>query len=180
MATIYLLEAVNLFMGDHDPTASNHLELEEFKLPEPSVKASEHAPGGGILTVDFSMNLLEKLEPTFKLRGFNPDRLKQFGLNTPYRHIFTAYGVIRDKRSGKAIEAMAVVEAKIGKITPDAFKRGDDFGHEYALQEVVSYKLAVAGEEVFAVDFFENTWRVGGVDQFADVNRILRVPGALS
>lgn len=178
MATIYMLEAVNLFMGDHDPGASNHLELEELKLPEPSIKASEHTPGGGVMTVDFSMNVLEKLEPTFKLRGFNPDRLKQFGLNTPYRHIFTAYGVIRDKRSGRATEAKAVIEAKIGKVAPDGFKRGDDFGHEYTMQEVVSYALSVGDSEVFSVDFFTNIYRVGGVDQFADVNRILRVPGA--
>jgi P2 family phage contractile tail tube protein len=178
MATIYLLEAVNLFMGDHDPNASNHLELEEFKLPEPSIKTSEHAPGGGVLTVDFGMNLIEKLEPTFKLRGFNPERLKQFGLNTPYRNIFTAYGVVRDKRTGRAIEAKAVIEAKLGKLTPDAFKRGDDFGHEYAMIEVVHYELFVGPDEIFAVDFFENTYRVGGADQFADANRILRVPGA--
>lgn len=179
MATIYLLEAVNLFMGDHDPSASNHLELEELKLPEPTIKTSEHSPGGGVMTVDFTMNIIEKLEPTFKLRGFNPERLKQFGLNTPYRGVFTAYGVIRNKRSGQAIEAKAVIEAKLAKIAPDAFKRGDDFGHEYSLMEVVHYELLVAGGEVFSIDFFENTYRVGGVDQFGDVNRILRVPGAL-
>ena len=115
MATIYLLEAVNLFMGDHDPNASNHLELEEFKLPEPSIKTSEHAPGGGVLAVDFGMNMLEKLEPTFKLRGFNPERLKQFGLNTPYRSIFTAYGVIRDKHIGPL-----TTEVLKNKILPNA------------------------------------------------------------
>jgi len=178
MATIHLLEAVNLYIGDHDPNASNHLELEELKLPEPSIKASEHMPGGGVMAVNFSMNVLEVLEPTFKLRGMNPDRLKQFGLNTPYRHIFTAYGVVRDKRSGRATDAKAIIEAKIGKMTPDAFKRGDDFGHEYAMQEVVSYTLSIGNSEVFAVDFFTNVYRVGGIDQFSDVNRLLRIPGA--
>ena len=33
MSTIYVMEAANLFCGDHDPTASKHLTLSELKLP---------------------------------------------------------------------------------------------------------------------------------------------------
>ena len=33
MSTIYIMEAANLFCGDHDPTASKHLTLTELQLP---------------------------------------------------------------------------------------------------------------------------------------------------
>lgn len=178
MATIHLLEAVNLFMGDHDPEASNHLELEELKLPELSRKTVEHTPGGGVMSVGFAIDVLEKPDISFKLKGFNPDRLRLFGINTTQRRVFTAYGVIRNKRTGVVGEAKAIIEGRIAKVSPDSFSRGGDFGHEYGLDEVVSYALSVNGTELFAVDFFANIWRVGGVDQYADVNRILRVPGA--
>jgi uncharacterized protein len=178
MGTIYVMEAANLFMGDADPTSSNHLELMELKLPEPTLINQDHMGGGSVMKMGFSMNALEKLEPTFKLAGFNPERLKQFGLNTPYRQIFSVYGVIRDKRSGRAIEAKAIIEAKLAKMTPDAFQRGEMMNHDYALQEVASYSLTVGGSEIFYVDFFTNVYRTDGVDRFADVNSILRVPGA--
>lgn len=178
MATIYMLEAVNLFMGDHDPSASNHLELESLKLPEPSFKTIEHTPGGGVMGVEFVTTLLEAQTVTFKLVGMNPERLKLFGLNTPYRSIYTAYGVVRDVRTNREREAKAIIEARLAKMTPDEAKRGEAFGHDYELKEIVSYSLSIGDQPIFEVDFFKNTHSVGGVDQFANKNRILRVPGA--
>ena len=98
-------------------------------------------------------------------------------MNAPYKKRFTAYGAIRDKRTGAQVEAKAVIEGRIASITVDGFSPGGDFGHEYAIKEVVAYSLSVGGNEVFAFDFFASIWRVGGVDQNAETNRILRIPG---
>lgn len=178
MANYFLLEAVNLFLGDHDPAASNHLELTSLKLPELAQKTIEHTAGGSVGSVNFAIPSLDALEPSAKLGGFNAERLSQFGLNSPYRSVFTAYGVIREKRSNKEREAKAIIEARLATIAPDEFSQGSEFGHDLTFKEVVSYSLFEEGREVFAWDWFARTWRVGGVDQLGTSNRILRIPGA--
>lgn len=177
MSTIYLMTAANLFVGDHDPTKSKHLTLSELKLPDLQEIFADHHGGGSNAAVEFAVGV-EKLEPTFNLAGFDPDLLTEFGLSTRYRNKFTAYGVITDQRSGREIEAKAIIEARLGRVAPDAFTKGEMHGHEYAMNSVVHYELWFDGSEKIAWDFFENLWRVDGVDQNANVNRILRVPGA--
>jgi hypothetical protein len=68
---------------------------------------------------------MEKLEPTFKLNGWDPDLLTKFGLGSSRRKVFTAYGVIRDRPTGLAIEVKAIIESRLGRMAPDAFQRGD-------------------------------------------------------
>lgn len=174
-ATIYVMEAVNLFCGDHDPTQSKHLTLAELKLPDLSEIFADHHPGGGLVATEIAVGV-NKLEPTFKLNGFDPDLLAEFGLGARIRNTFTGYGVIRDQRTGRAIESKAIIEARLGKAAPDAFQRGELQGHEYAMNSVVHYELWFDGAPLIEWDFFTNLWRVKGTDQNADVNRILRVP----
>jgi P2 family phage contractile tail tube protein len=174
--TFYLMEAANLFVGDHDPTKSKHLTLAELKLPDLAGIYADHHAGGALVAVEFEVGV-NKLEPTFKLNGFDPDLLSDFGLGQTVRRTFTAYGVVRDQRSGRAIESKAILEARLGKVAPDAFQRGELQGHEYAMNSVVHYELWFDGSRRLLWDFFTNQWEVGGVDQNADVNRILRVPG---
>lgn len=175
--TIYVMTAANLFCGDHDPTKSKHLTLEELRLPSLEEVFADHAPGGAMVQVEFGL-AIKKFEPSFKLKGFDPDLLVQFGLGSRVRSVFTAYGVIVDKRTGRSIESKSIIEARLGKIAPDSFKRGDLVGHDYAMNEVMNYQLFFDGAEKIYWDFFTNTWRVDGVDQNADENRILRVTGA--
>lgn len=175
MSTVFMMEAANLFCGDHDPTKSKHLTLAELKLPDLVGMYADHHPGGGLVATEFEVGV-EKLEPTFKLSGFDPDLLTEFGLGARIRNVFTAYGVIRDQRTGRQIESKSIIEARLGKVAPDAFQRGEMQGHEYAMNSVVHYELWFDGAEKIFWDFFTNTWRVGGVDQYADTNRILRVP----
>lgn len=177
MSTIYMLTAVNLFCGDHDPTKSKHLTLSELKLPDLTEMYADHHPGGSRVAVEFEVGV-NKLEPTFKLNGFDPDLLTQFGLGGRQRKVYTAYGVILDKRSGREIESKAIIEARLGSIAPDTFQRGEMQGHEYALNEVVHYELWFDGAEKIAWDFFTNVWRINGTDENAGMNRILRIPGA--
>jgi hypothetical protein len=51
--------------------------------------------------------------------------------------------------------------------------------HDYAMNEVMHYELWFDGKEKIMWDFFTNAWRVDGVDQNRDENRILRVVGGV-
>lgn len=175
-STFYMLEAVNLFCGTADPTLSKHLSLAELKLPDMQAIYVDHHAGGSLFQTEFEVGM-QKLEPTFKLNGYDPDLLSLFGLGTKHRETFTAYGVIRDQRTGKPIEAKSVLEARLGRAAPDAFQRGEMHGHEYAMNSVVHYELWINGSEKFFFDWFTQTWRVDGKDQNADENRILRIGG---
>lgn len=176
MSTIYVMEACNLFCGDHDPEKSKHLTLQELKLPTLQEIYADHHAGGALVQIEVAVGI-QKLEPTFKLGGWDPDLLGKFGLGSPAKNVFTAYGKIIDKRKGLAIEAKAVMEGRLGKIEPDAFQRGEFQGHEYAINEVTHYQLWFNESEKLYWDFYTNAWRVDGVDQNADTNRILRIPG---
>ena len=174
--TFFMMEAVNLFCGDHDPTKSKHLSLAELKLPDLQEMYADHHAGGAMVAVEMPVGV-EKLSPTFKLNGHDPDLLTEFGLGTRYRNNFTAYGVVRDQRSGRAIESKAIIEARLGRVAPDAFQRGEMQGHEYAMNSVVHYELWFDGSPKIEWDFFTSLWRVNGQDQLAAENRILRITG---
>ncbi|WP_276200174.1 phage major tail tube protein [Chelatococcus sp. XZ-Ab1] len=176
-STIYIMEAANLYCGDHDPANSKHLTLEELKLPDLQEVLVDHQPGGGKVGVEFAVGV-EKLEPTFNLKGWDPVLLRQFGLGSRERRVFTAYGVVRDKRSGRAIEAKAVMEGRLSRIAPAAFQRGEAMSHEYSINEVLHYEVHFDGAEEMYWDFFTNTFRLGGVDPDPEFNNILRIGNA--
>lgn len=174
MSTIYMMEAANLFCGDHDPTASKHLTLSELQLPSLSEMFQDHHAGGSKVQIEVAVGI-NKLEPTFKLAGWDPDLLSQFGLGGRAPKIFTAYGVIRNKRTGEAIEAKAIMEGRLGKVESEAFARGEMQSHDYAINEVVHYELWFGGREKLFWDFYTSEWRVDGVSQNDDERRILRI-----
>ena len=119
-----------------------------------------------------------KLAIAFKLKGFDQELLVS-GVGTRLRNRYTAYGVLRDKRTGAAKELKCVVEASLGQATPDEFTRGNSMGHSYALNEITHYEIEIDGTEILYWDFWTNEFRSGGVDVNADVNRILRVSGTV-
>lgn len=175
MSTIYMMEAANLFCGDHDPTKSKHLTLSELQLPNLQEMFQDHTPGGSRAQIEIGMGVIQKLEPSFKLAGWDPDLMTQFGLGTGRSKVFTAYGVVANKRTGDKIEAKAVIEGRLGKIEAETFQRGEMQSHDYAINEVFHYELWFDGREKFYWDFFSATWRIDGVDQNADERRILRI-----
>ena len=81
MATIFVMEAGNLFCGDHDPSASKHLTLNELQLPALQEIYQEHHAGGSRVQIEVAVGI-QKLEPTFKLAGWDPELLTRFGLGT--------------------------------------------------------------------------------------------------
>ena len=175
MSNMYIMEAANLFCGDDDPTGSKHLTLTELQLPNLQEMYQDHHPGGSRVQIEVSVGI-EKLEASFKLAGWDPDLLTQFGLGANARRKFTAYGVIRDKRQGTAIEAKAIMEGRLGRVNPEAFQRGELQSYDYAINEILHYELFFGGAEKFYWDFFTSDWRVDGASQNADERSILRIP----
>nr|WP_284700991.1 phage major tail tube protein [Rhodoplanes tepidamans] len=172
------MEAANLYCGDDDPTKSKHLTISNLRLPSLEELFQDHHPGGSRVAIEVEVGI-KKLEPTFKLVGFDPDLLAQFGLGSRARRVFTAYRVIRDKLSGLAIEHKAIMEGRLGKITEDEFKRGDLAGADYAINEVYHYEIWFDRKEVLYWDFKTQTHRVNGEEPYRTENAILRIPGTV-
>ena len=71
MATLYVMEAANIFAGDHDPSASNHISIQTLKLPGLENNYVDHAPGGSPMAIEIDTHL-NRLEATFNLAGWTP------------------------------------------------------------------------------------------------------------
>ena len=178
MSNFYVMEAVNLFCGDHNPNNSKHLTLQTLQLPTLEEMTAEHTPGGSIAGLEIGMGTLSPLAAGFKLAGYDPDLLSMFGIGKKQREVYTAYGVLRDKRTSRAIEAKSIFHARLNRIEPDEFSRGELMGHDHGLIEIMHYESYFDGKEKHYFDFFNQVWRVDGVSQNADERRILRIPGA--
>lgn len=168
----FVMEAANLFCGDHDPTASKHLTLSELQLPSLEEIYQDHHAGGSRVQVEINVGI-SKLTPTFKLSGTDPELLGQFGSPSGTVRVFTAYGAIRNKRTGEIVQSKAIMHGRLGKISPEAFKRGELQGHDYAINEVLHYELWFGGAEKIYWDFFTAEWRLDGQDGNAAERRAL-------
>ena len=175
MSDINVMEAANLFCGDHDPTASKHLTLSEIQLPVLTEMYVDHHAGGSSVQTEIAVGV-EKMVASFKLLGWDYDLLGQFGLSGKTAKRYTAYGVIRSKRTGAATQAKAIIEGRLGKIEGEAFKRGEAQSHDYGINGIVHYELHIGGVEKLYWDFFTTEWRVDGVRQNADEARMLNLP----
>ena len=192
-ATIYVMESANLICGDtrsaipggvSAPGISTHLVLQELKLPTMEENFVDHAPGGAPLAIEVPTHM-NKLEATFNLAGWDPLLMSYIGQNDPYHQRFTAYGLIRDRRTSKALQAMAVIEGRLGRVNPTAFSKGNLMAHEYSIKSIVSYKLTMQltenGQTPFLIyhwDFFTSKRIVGGKDLNADMINLLRIPAS--
>lgn len=154
MSTILLLEAVNLFLGNDDPERSKHISLTSLTLPTLEYQTATHNPGGGPGEIEFNMGATKKLEVSFKMSGFDPDAYRLFGIGSRIVNTFTAYGVIRDKREGTALQGKAIIRGNIQKVAPEAYERGKPFGHDHVIGEISHYELHVGGDEWFFWDLW--------------------------
>ena len=55
--TIYAMQAVNLFCGDHDPTKSKHLTIRELKLPAFQAIYADHHAGGSRFATEIEVGI---------------------------------------------------------------------------------------------------------------------------
>lgn len=167
-----IMEAVNLFCGDHDPSASKHLTLSEMMLPNLQETFADHHAGGSKVKIEIPVGI-EKLESSFKLVGHDPALLSMFGLGATALKKFTGYSVLRDQRTGEAKKLMAIIQGRLGKIEGEAYKRGELQHHDYAIGGIVHYEQHIDGQEKVYWDFFSGDWRIDGVEQNADERAIL-------
>jgi len=185
-ATVYTLESANLICGDisskTSPGITTHLTLQELKLPALEENYVDHTPGGAPVGIEIPSHI-NKLEATFNLAGWDPDVMVFLARETRFHQRFTAYGLIRDRRTSEALQCIAIMEGRIGRVNPTAFSKGNMMHHEYSIKSIVQYQLfmqkSVADPmlfEIYCWDFFTSVKRIGGVDLNSDLVRILAIP----
>jgi P2 family phage contractile tail tube protein len=168
------MESANLFCGDDDPTSSNHLVLQEIKLPGLEENYADHAPTGAPIAIEIDTHMI-RLEATFNLAGWQTQVMTLIGESNKQRQKFTIYGLIRDRRTGEALESIALLEGRLGRVNPTNFRKGDLQSHEFSIRGITHYELTIEDEEIYAWDFFTSTRRIGGVDIDEDMRQILRI-----
>ena len=144
--TVYVMESANLICGDTSttdttktsPGISTHLVLQELKLPTWEEAYVDHTPGGAPVGIEVPTHF-NKLEATFNLAGWDPAVMKFIGQEQPFNHRFTAYGLIRNRRTSEALQAVAVMEGRLGRVNPTAFSKGNLMHHEYSIKSIVHY-----------------------------------------
>jgi P2 family phage contractile tail tube protein len=184
-ASIFTLESFNVICGDTgdaaSPGISTHLEVTNVKLPGLELNMVDHTPGGAPVQIEVPM-FENKLESTFTLAGWNPAVMSMFAQWARALNRFTVYGLVRDRRSGNALQVMALYEGQLGRANAQDARKNDLFQVEYAIKSIVHYELymqeVVGAEptEIMFWDFFTSTRRMGGVDLNAEMNTILAIP----
>jgi Bacteriophage tail tube protein len=185
--TVYTMESANLICGDisakTSPGISTHLVLQELKLPTLEENYVDHTPGGAAVGIEIPSHI-NKLEATFNLAGWDPDVMVFLGRETRFHQRFTAYGLIRDRRSSAALQCVAIMEGRIGRVNPTAFSKGNMMSHEFSIKSIVSYQLFMQRttedpllREIYSWDFFTSIKRIDGVDLNDDMVRLLAIPG---
>jgi len=177
MATIYIPEAVNIFVGDQGPDNSKHLKITDVTLPVLGEKTVEHHAGGSIGAIEIGGLGINALTLGFKLVGFDPHSDAQFGLGGSGQLPYTVYGAVRDKQTGTAIELKSTAWGRMVKLDSGTIKCGDASEQTHEIKEITRYALYWNKVELYYYDYFASIWRVNGVDQYADVNGILRIAG---
>jgi hypothetical protein len=177
MATIYIPEAMNLFVGDAGPSNSKHLVISEITFPKLTEKTAEHHAGGSIGAIEIGGLGMNALELGFKLTGVDPQSAAQFGVNGASQMPYTILAAVRDKQAGQALAYQAIVWGRMVEIDPGSFKRGDIMQQTHMIKEVMRYQLTWNNSELFYYDFYTSTWRVNGQSQNSDVNSILQITG---
>lgn len=177
MSYMLIEEQGNLFVGDADPNASLHLVLAEIALPKLEENFTEHNGGGAVMGLDIGVGY-KSLSASFKLVGHQDHVMKHFGLGSRVNQSFTYRGAMRDRVSGELKKAVAVITGRLATVEPETFKRGELKHHDYEIKGITRYELKVGGNELYLFDFVSSTWRIGGVDENADVRSILNIPGA--
>lgn len=175
MATIFIPEACNIFVGDQGPDNSKHLSVNDITLPKLEEKTFEHHPGGAIGALDIGGLGINALTLGFKLAGVDPQSLAQFGLGGSAQLAYTIYGAVRDKQTGRAVEMKATAWGRMTTVDEGTIKRGDATEQTHEIKEITRYSLFWDKSELYYYDFFASAWRVKGVDQYSDVKAILRI-----
>ena len=149
----------NLYSGVAQ-SGSLHLEIINLKLPGLTETYIDHHPGGAPVSIEVDVSYA-KLESTFQLLGWNPGIASLVGAWQREQTMFFAYGLIRDRSSGEAFQAVASIIGRLGTADPQAFQRGESMLWKYAIKGIVYYSLSLAGKQLVLWDFLNNTFQIG-------------------
>ena len=177
MASLFVLEAANLFVGDSGPNNSKHLNLQKIKLPTLEEITAQHHAGGAIGEIEVGGLGVKALACSFDIVGVDPQIYSQFGVGSPSQIPYTMYGAMRDKNGGRAAELKAIMWARLTKIDPSDVKRGDLHTNAFELKQILHYELYIDTVEKYFWDFFASDFRIDGAPQNADVKKLLRISG---
>ena len=165
------------------PGISTHLEITNLKIPMLEINYVDVTPGGAPVQIEVPM-FMNKLEATFTLAGWNPAVMAMIGQTARALQRFTAYGLIRDRRTSAALKSVAMFECQLGRVNPTEFRKNNLQEFEYALHSIVHFELymqeqaGVEPAEIYFWDFFTSDFRIGRVNVNTDLNAILAIPGA--
>jgi phage tail tube protein FII len=162
------LEAANLFAGATAPGdvhASNHLRLLNVKLPGMVEEYLDHRPGGSWLGIEIDVQI-NKLQCDFTLAGWSLQAAQLIQAMQTSQTKFWVFGVIRDRLSGAAYQAQAVITGRLGRADPSAWERGRVHSWDYSIRGIQAYWLSVGDpnlgvQTLWDWSFATNTLKVG-------------------
>lgn len=162
MGTIYEMDMANLFVGDAEPDKSEFLTIRSVKLPMLQEKTTEHSGGGAMAGLRIGMKMLEVLELTFSLRGYNLDVMNKLMIGE--RQKYTMLGNVRDLKSDREFPSKAVIQGILTKVDLAEFQRDEGLSTDYQVDQVVHYELHIDGREKYYFNYFAGPlgYRVDG------------------
>ena len=149
----------NLYAGIAQSN-SLHLEIVNLKLPGFTETYIDHHPGGAPVSIEVDVSFA-KPEATFQLLGWNPSVAGLIGAWQDNQITYSAFGLIRDRASGAALQAVATIRGRLGMADPQTFQKGDAMVWNYAIKGVIYYSLNLAGTPIFLWDFLNNVFLPG-------------------
>lgn len=164
MSSLYLLTAVDVRRA-RKAGSTRAIILNKAALPGVELAKASHNPGGGILSVDFSLPRVGTLEPKFDAKGIDTDIFDGFGQSD----VWTFAGSYREKKPGGGglVPARAIIEGAVSMWEPDESDPAEFQGCSHTFTDVTHYEFHLGGVEMFYIDFFERVFRTNGVDIFA-------------
>ena len=177
--TLLTMESANLYCGIQNGVTNTanslHLEITELKLPALNETYADHRAAGAGIAVEID-TVFNKLEATFQLLGWDSQVAELVASWFTNDNLFYAYGLIRDRSSGAAIQAAAQMKGRLGLADPQLFRKGDTMHWNYAIKGIIQYQLYLAGDAIYQWDYYNNVFLVGGVDRNADRTACLHLP----
>jgi len=152
--TILHVDLANLFIGDDDPTKSQHLVLKGVTLPQLTERTKQHSPGGGVMDVEIGLRKLQPLTMPFKLEGVNLDVLPRFMPAGAQRIKYTMRANIRDLLTHADIPLLAVITGRMTQANLNEMGSGNATETDYQISEIFQYQLIIDNQEKYYFDFF--------------------------
>lgn len=170
------MQAANIFVGNRDSSASNHLAVQALKLPTVEYNFNDHTAGGAMLGIEI-MSHVNRMESTFNLLGWSKQAMKQFGKWQRDEQWFHAYGVIVNRLTGDKSQAYARMRGFLGRVNPTEYQRQNLQAIEYSIRGITNYTLRLGDDVIYDINFFTSEFWVGGENLMNEENGLLGITG---